>query len=138
MPTTSQQLDAFASTCEDALVWTADLQGQLMDLIREPAMTLLGQVIPQNDRTKAMDNIYRCKPKGWIRAESELAPLTAGGPSQGAVASFMLWTQPAGQSYLGLAANHEIGIRKACSTLAVAMVAATARVWAQILREAGR
>jgi hypothetical protein len=138
MPTTSQQLDAFASVCEDAPVWTADLQGQLMDLIREPAMTLLGQTIPQNDRTKAMDNIYRCKPKGWIRAEQELAPKTAGGPSQGAVASFMLWDQPAGQAYLGLSGNHEIGIRKACSTLAVAMLAATARVWAQILREAGR
>jgi hypothetical protein len=138
MPTTSQQLDDFAAMCEDAVVWTADLQGQLMDLIREPAMTLLGQTIPQNDRTKAMDNIYRCKPKGWIRAEQELAPKTAGGPSQGAVASFMLWDQPAGQAYLGLSGNHEIGIRKACSTLAVAMLAATARVWAQILREAGR
>lgn len=138
MPTTSQQLDDFAAVCEDSLVWTPDLQGQLMDMIREPAMTILGQTIPQNDRTKAIDNLYRCKPKGWIRAEQELAPKTAGGPSQGAVASFMFWDQPAGQAYLGLSAGHEIGIRKACSTLAVAMLAATARVWAQILREVGR
>jgi hypothetical protein len=96
MPTTSQQLDDFGTLCENGTVWTADLQGQLMDLIREPAMTLMQQTIPPNDRTKAIDNLYRCKPRGWIRAEQELAPRVAGGPSQGAVASFMLWDQPAG------------------------------------------
>jgi hypothetical protein len=138
MPTTSQQLDDLATLVEDAIVWTLDLQGQVMDLIREPAMTLLGQTIPPLNRLSAMDNIFRCKPKGWIRAEQELMPKTPGGPSQGAVASFTLWDQPAGQAYMGLSANHEIGIRKACSTLAVAMLAATCRVWAEILRENGR
>jgi hypothetical protein len=138
MPTTSQQLDDFATTVEDALVWTLDMQDQLMNLIREPAMTIMGQIIPPLNRASAMDNIFRSAPKGWVRAEQQLAPKTEGGPSQGAVASFSLWTQPAGQSFLGLQGNHEIGIRKACSTLAVAMVAATARTWAQILREAGR
>lgn len=135
--TTSQDLDAFASKCEDALVWTPTLQGELMDLIREPAQTLLGQVIPPNDITKAMDNIYRCRPKGWQIASQMLAPKVAGGPSQGAVASLMLWTQ-SDAGYLGLAAGHEVGIRKPCSTLALAMISATARAWAQILREAGR
>jgi hypothetical protein len=138
MPTTSQQLDDFATVVEDSPVWTLDLQGQLMDMIREPAMTIYSQTIPPLNRSSAMDNIYRCKPKGWIRAEQELMPKVEGGPSTGAVASFSLWTQPAGQSYLGLQGNHEVGIRKACSTLAVAMLAATARVWAQILRENGR
>lgn len=138
MTTTSADLDAFASRCEDALVWTPTLQSELMDLIREPALTIYQQTIPQNDITKAMDNIYRCRPTGWQLASQQLAPKTDGGPSQGAVASLMLWTQPAGQPYLGLAAGHEVGIRKPCSTLALAMIAAMARAWAVILREAGR
>ena len=138
MPTTSQQLSDFADMVEDQLVWTLDLKQQLMDLIREPALTILNQTIPPLNRASAMDNIFRCKPKGWNRAEQELMPKTEGGPSQGAVASLMLWTQPPGQSYLGLQGGHEVGIKKPCSTLALAMVSATARAWAVILREAGR
>ena len=38
MPTTSKQLDDLATMVEDATVWTLDLQGQLMDLIREPPL----------------------------------------------------------------------------------------------------
>lgn len=129
MPTTSDQLDQFASMVENAIVWTPDLQGQLMDLIREPALTLMDQTIPPNDRTKAMDNIYRCKPKGWVRAEQELE----GG---GSVASFGHWIQSPGVSYVGLDA--EVGTLKVCNTLALAMVAATARVWSHLLQQAGR
>lgn len=138
MPTTSQQLKDFAAMAVDAPVWTPDLQGQLMDLIREPAMTLMGQTIPPNDITKAMDNIYRCSPRGWLRNSQELAPTAAGQPSQGAVAGFTLWTQPPGQAYLGLEPGHELWCGKVCKTLAVAMLAATAVVWSEILREAGR
>jgi hypothetical protein len=129
MPTTSQQLDDFASTVEAAVVWTPDIQGQLMGLIREPAFTILSQTIPANDRTKAMDNIYRCKPRGWVRAEQELE----GG---GSVASFSHWSQSPGVSYVGL--DSEVGTLKICNTLALAMVAATARVWSHILKQAGR
>jgi hypothetical protein len=135
MPTTSQQLDDFATAAENGIVWTADLQGQLMDLIREPAMSILGQTIPPNDRTKAMDNIYRCKPLGWRRAEQELG-MDAQGKFQGAVASFALWVYNPGDPYPGL--RMEVGIQKPCATLALAMLAATARVWAYILRQAGR
>jgi hypothetical protein len=136
--TTAQQLEDFAVMLGDQPAWTPDLQGQLMDLIREPALTILGQTIPPNDRTQAMDNIYRCAPKGWCRAEQQLPPLVDGGPSQGCVASFALWTQPEGQPFLGLGANHEIGTLKVYKTLALAMIAATARVWAEIIRESGQ
>lgn len=135
MPTTSQQLEDFATTCESATVWTPDLQGQLMDLIREPAMTILNQTIPANDRTKAMDNIYRCKPWDWRRAEQELGP-NAQGVSQGAVASFSLWRQDPGDPFPGL--KMEVGNTRVCATLALAMIAATARVWAYLLKQAGR
>jgi hypothetical protein len=130
MPTTSQQLDDFATAAEAGTVWTLDLQQQLMDLIREPAMTLLGQTIPPLNRSSAMDNIYRCKPQGWVRAEQELPP------GQGAVAGFSLWQQNPGETFMGL--KMEVGIQKSCATLALAMLAATARVWAYILRQAGR
>lgn len=137
MATTSKQLDDFGARCEAATVWTADLQTELMDLIREPAMTLLGQAIPPNDRTKAMDNIYKCKPKGWIRAEQELG-MDMQGKFQGAVASFAHWVYDpaAGDTYPGLRA--EVGIQKVCKTQALAMIAATARVWAYLLKGAGR
>lgn len=138
MPTTSQQLDDFATTIENTLVWTPDMTGQLIDLITEPAMSIFGQTIPPNDRTKAMDNIYRCKPMGWIRAEQELMP-KADGTRSGAVAGFSLW---APDDYSNPASNFglkmEVGIQKPCTTLLLAMVAATARVWAYILRQAGR
>lgn len=135
--TTPQQLDDFAEMLFTQAAWTPDLQAQLMDMIREPALAIMGQVIPPNDRTKAIDNIYRCAPKGWCRAEQQLAPKAVGLPSQGAVASFSLWTQPDGQPYLGLSGNHEIGTLHVYKTLALAMLAATARVWAEIIREAG-
>lgn len=135
MPTTSQQLDDFATAVENSAVWTPDTTGQLIDLITEPAMSILGQTIPPNDRTKAMDNIYRCKPLGWIRAEQELGP-NAQNVRQGAVAGFSLWRQDAGETMPGL--KMEVGIQKPCATLLLAMVASTARVWAYILRQAGR
>lgn len=135
MPTTSQQLDNFATAAENGTVWTADLQGQLMDLIREPAMSILGQTIPPNNRAAAMDNIYRCKPLGWIRAEQELGP-NVQNVRQGAVASFALWVYDDNLKMPGL--RQEVGIQKPCATLALAMLAASARVWAHILRQTGR
>jgi hypothetical protein len=133
--TTSQQLDDFAAKCEAADVWTADLQTELMDLIREPVKALQGWDLPANDRTKAMDNIYRCKPRGWTRAEQELG-MDAKGQPQGGVASFALWELDQGDPYPGL--RMEVGIQKPCRTMALAMLSATARVWAYLLRQAGR
>lgn len=135
--TTAQQLDDYAERLfTDATVWTPDLQTELMDMIRGPAAAL-GQVIPPNDRTKAIDNIYRCKPKGWISAAQELRPNAAGQPSAGAVASYMLWDLSPGAANFGLTGNHEIGTLHVYKTLALAMLAALARTWAEIIRENG-
>lgn len=133
----TQEILDFAHSLADQTAWTPDIQQQLMDFIREPALAITGQVIPPNDRTKAMDNLYRCAPKGWQRQESELPPLVENGPSQGNVAGFQKWSNN-GQPYLGLASNHELGSGpRTHKTLMLAMTAATAIVWVQIMREAG-
>lgn len=134
----SDDLDAFAERLfSDPTVtaWTPDIQGELMDMIRQPALDVWGQVIPANDRRVAIDNLYRCTPKGWCQAEQTLMPKAAGQPPQGAVASYTMWDQPAGQAYLGMSA--EIGTLHIYKTLALAKTAALARTWAVIFRRAG-
>lgn len=65
MSTYAADLRAFAVSLRAERVWTPDIQERLMNLIRPVAMTVLGQRIPPNDRTKALDNLFRCKPTAW-------------------------------------------------------------------------
>lgn len=127
---TSADLEAFAVRCRGEAAWTPDLQQELMDLIREPAMATCGQRIPPNDRTKAMDNLYRCKPTAWLRWEQEQ-------PGKANVAGFQLWRQDLGDAAVNLKVDLSSG-PVPYSTMMLAMTAATALVWAHLLKEIGR
>lgn len=127
--TSSADLEAFAIRLRAQRVWTPDIQQELMDLIREPAMTCLGQLIPANDRTKAMDNLFRCKPTAWdLGMESVGLQCTA---------RLRKWYQSLTDTQVTLHDEVTSGDLPLC-TNALAVTAALARTYAYLLRNIGR
>jgi hypothetical protein len=118
-------LEDFAVSLRSKSVWTPDIQQQLMDLIRGPAMIYRGQIIPPNDRTKALDNLFRCKPTAW-----DIGMESIGFSCQ---ARLRLWYQSLNDTAVRLhveVTSGDIVLR----SNALALTAALARTWALIVR----
>lgn len=123
--TTPQDLENFAVSLRAMSRWTPTIQQQLMDLIREPAMTWRGQLIPPNNPAVAMDNLFRCRPTRW-----DMGMEAVGNQAQ---ARFRLWYQSLTDTAVRLHCEVTSGDLP-LTTNALALTAATARVWAFIER----
>lgn len=131
--TESQQLDDLATQVESATAWSRSLITAIHPLVRQASLDLQQRDIGPLDNS-VTDNIYRMRPRGWVQAEQGLG--LNGGRG---VASFALWTQGPGDAHLGgLGLKMEVGIQRDCATVALAMLSASARVWAYLLRQVGR
>lgn len=123
MSTYPDDLRAFAISLRAERVWTPDIQEKLMTLIRPVAMIVLGQLIPPNDRTKAMDNLFRCKPTAW-----DLGMESVGLQCQ---ARLRLWGQALGEDHVQLHEEVTSGDIPYC-TNALAVTAAIALTYAHL------
>lgn len=126
--TTPEQLDQFAISLRSKSAWTPDIQQQLMDLIREPAMQYRGQLIPPNDRTKAMDNLFRCRPTQWNMDFTSIG--------HECICYFRLWYQSLSDTQVVCHEGVSSGELPYYSG-ALAIAAGTAAVWAYIMRMGG-
>jgi len=133
--TTPEQLEQFALSLHAQRTWTASIQETLMNLIRDPAMFYRGQIIPANDRTKALDNLFRCKPTLW-----DMGMESIGLQCQ---ARLRLWYQSPTDASVRLHVEVVSGdiFNPAAlnpspfyATNALALTAAIARTWAHIIR----
>jgi hypothetical protein len=130
MTTTPQQLDDIADRANALAAWDQALLAELYPLLIEPFQTIYGFTLRPYQPGVVTDNLYRLRPRDWARSEQDL------GSRPGSVAGFSLWRQDEGEAMPGLKMEMFNGLT--CPTLAIAMLAATAKVWAYILRQAGR
>jgi hypothetical protein len=96
-----------------------------MGLIRGPALEWRGQLIPANDRTKALDNLFRCKPTAW-----DMGMESVGLQCQ---ARLRLWYQSLSDTAVRLHVEVTSGDLP-LTTNALALTSAIARTWALIIR----
>lgn len=123
--TADEALEQFAISLRAERVWTPDIQEHLMGLIRGPALEWRGQLIPANDRTKALDNLFRCKPTAW-----DMGMESIGLQCQ---ARLRLWYQSLSDTAVRLHVEVISGDLP-LTTNALALTSAIARTWALIIR----
>jgi hypothetical protein len=132
--TSAQVKDIFDRACA-LTAWDQSLLAELYPLLEEPFETFYSWTLAPYQPGVVTDNLYRLKPRGWSRNEQDLGPKSDGSP-QGSVAGFSLWKYDTAEKMWGLTTEMYSG--QTHPTIAVAMLAATAKVWYEILEAAGR
>lgn len=134
MTTTSAQVQDVFNRVMALTAWDQQCLADLYALLVEPMQTLYGRTLAPYQPSVVTDNIYRLRPPGWLRNGQELPP-NAAGAYPGAVAGFSLWQA---SPTVGMGLTTEMYSGKVHPTLAVAMLAATAKLWYELLATAGR